>query len=181
MGTRYGGFWRRVMAFCGDTIILSLLSLIIGFFGIFLSIRYGFHSPRGDFAMERIFEILATFFFAYTVTAVFIHMVYFTYFHGTLGQTPGKMVLGLRVVRATGEEMTVGIGFLRWVGYVVSTFLFFLGFLWITVDKKKRGWHDIIAGTVVIQEDENLVNGRACDSTEKYLDKGADGGIEIHF
>jgi uncharacterized RDD family membrane protein YckC len=82
--------------------------------------------------------------------ALFLDMVYFTWFHGSNGQTPGKILLRLRVVQATGEPMTFGIAFLRWVGYVISKLAVYLGFIWIAFDRRKQGWHDKIAQTVVV-------------------------------
>jgi hypothetical protein len=84
-------------------------------------------------------------------------MAYFTYFHGMKGRTPGKMMLGLQVLSTDGTPITFGIAFLRSVGYLVSSALLNIGFIWAAFDGKKQGWHDKIAGTVVIirpQENE---------------------------
>jgi uncharacterized RDD family membrane protein YckC len=89
--------------------------------------------------------------FSYYVMSVMLNMVYFTYFHGTTGQTLGKKLLGLRVVRTTGEPMTIGTAFLRWVGYAISGAILYLGFIWVIFDSRKQGWHDKIAGTYVIR------------------------------
>ena len=47
--------------------------------------------------------------------------------------------------------MTFGLAFLRWVGYILSGIFLYLGFLWIAWDGRKQGWHDKIAGTVVVR------------------------------
>ena len=89
---------------------------------------------------------------------VALNIAYFTYFHGTTGRTPGKMLLGLQVYCANGTEVSFGIAFLRAVGYLISSLLLTipLGFIWAAFDKKKQAWHDKIAGTVVvIKEQEN--------------------------
>ncbi|MBM4271330.1 MAG: RDD family protein [Deltaproteobacteria bacterium] len=172
MEVRFGGFWRRLMAFFVDKIILFFISLFV-LFGGFMSLRFGFPSLGSGFAMERFVQISFAFFSAYYLTMLLVGMLYFTYFHGTTGQTPGKIIFGLRVVQATGEKMTLGVGFLRWVGYIVSTAVFFIGFAWIAIDGKKRGWHDRIAGTVVVRV-ENIVDGLSFSCDEKYLDKGRD-------
>ncbi len=39
----------------------------------------------------------------------------------------------------------------RYLGYFASTIPLCLGFLWIAFDKRKQGWHDKLAGTVVIR------------------------------
>lgn len=65
--------------------------------------------------------------------------------------TPGKMLLRLRIVDAE-SEMPISDRqiVLRILGYFVSTLPLFAGFFWISLDKRRQGWHDKIAGTVVI-------------------------------
>ena len=76
---------------------------------------------------------------------------YFPYFWATSGQTPGMAMMKIKVVRdADGGPLTAGAALLRWVGFWVSHFVFYLGFIWIFLDKRRRGWMDLIAGTVVI-------------------------------
>jgi uncharacterized RDD family membrane protein YckC len=63
----------------------------------------------------------------------------------------GKMLFRLQIVdEKTGERMSDKQAILRFLGYFVSGMMFTLGFVWILFDKKKRGFHDRIAGTVVI-------------------------------
>jgi uncharacterized RDD family membrane protein YckC len=64
------------------------------------------------------------------------------------GQTPGKRVLGVRVMRTDGKRLTLGKAVLRRIGYWVSA-IFFLGFLWILVDNRRQAFHDKLAGTIV--------------------------------
>jgi uncharacterized RDD family membrane protein YckC len=66
--------------------------------------------------------------------------------------TPGKMFLSLRVVDAkTGGNLTVWQSIARYLGYFVAGIPLFLGILWVGFDSKKQGWHDKIAGTVVVR------------------------------
>ena len=68
--------------------------------------------------------------------------------------TPGKMVTGLRIIDArTGAKPTTTQFVLRYIGYYVSMIPLFLGILWVALDPKKQGWHDKIAGTVVVVSD----------------------------
>lgn len=93
----------------------------------------------------------------YWGAVVIVTALYFTCFVAVTGQTPGKMVLGLKVVPVERGIMTFGMAFLRWVGYIVSSFFFYLGFVWIAFDPRKQGWHDKIAGTVVVRENRGAV------------------------
>jgi uncharacterized RDD family membrane protein YckC len=94
----------------------------------------------------------------YVVTTIITGMGYFTWFHGAAGQTPGKMLLGLRVIQTSGVRMTFGVAFLRCVGYLISGLFFWLGFLWIAFDGRKQGWHDKIAATLVVRVRYEPVN-----------------------
>jgi uncharacterized RDD family membrane protein YckC len=79
-------------------------------------------------------------------------IAYQVYFWTTTGQTPGKMVMGLKVVSAeTGELLDAGGAALRYVGYIVSAIPLYLGFLWVIWDPKHEAWHDKIAKTKVIK------------------------------
>ena len=52
--------------------------------------------------------------------------------------------------------VTVGAAILRLIGYWISGAVFYLGYIWIFVDKRKRGWMDLIAGTIVISAPNDL-------------------------
>jgi uncharacterized RDD family membrane protein YckC len=72
--------------------------------------------------------------------------------------TPGKLLFDCEIVDAdTGNPINAKQAFLRYLGYFFSTFALGLGFLWIIWDKRKQGWHDKMAHTVVIIHDEAAV------------------------
>jgi len=69
------------------------------------------------------------------------------------GATPGKLAVGVKIVDArTGGAPPTGRLVVRLLCYLVSALPLYLGFLWIALDRRKQGWHDKIAGTVVVQE-----------------------------
>jgi uncharacterized RDD family membrane protein YckC len=71
--------------------------------------------------------------------------------------TPGKLLMSCHVVDAkTGNRISVLQAILRYFGYIISLLSLCLGFLWIIWDKRKQGFHDKIAGTVVIQDADDL-------------------------
>ena len=90
--------------------------------------------------------------FLYFILALAIGVGYNLYFWTSSGSTPGKMVMGLKVVNGeTGQLLDPGTAILRYVGYIVSSIPFYLGFLWVLWDPNKEGWHDKIAKTRVIK------------------------------
>ncbi len=61
------------------------------------------------------------------------------------GQSPGKIALGIKIVRRDGSERKIGIGLAimrELIGKFISGILLMLGFLWILFDDKRQGWHD---------------------------------------
>ena len=117
----YTGFWKRLAAYLIDYFIIGIICWIISLFGFYGNIlRY---------------IILAA---------------YLIGFWSTAGQTPGKAALGIKIVRLDGTKIGFGNALLRFVGYIVSSVIFLIGFLMIGWHGKKRGLHDLIAATVVI-------------------------------
>lgn len=129
--TEYMGFWIRFVAAIIDAVITGVVATIFGFIPFFIG-NSGF-SP-GPFIWYPLFSL------------------YYWLFIGLKGQTPGKMVVGIKVVNAQGEIPGLGIAALREIlGKFISGAAFCLGYLWIAIDKEKRGWHDSIAGTHVVK------------------------------
>ncbi len=68
------------------------------------------------------------------------------------GTTPGKKVLGMRVVREDGSNANFFTMLLReWIGKWISGLCMSVGFVWILIDGDNQGWHDKLAGTYVVQ------------------------------
>jgi uncharacterized RDD family membrane protein YckC len=66
------------------------------------------------------------------------------------GQTPGKRIMNIRVVKADGMPMTVSDALLRVFGYYVSRMTLGLGYLWALFDANNQAWHDKMANTYVV-------------------------------
>ena len=67
------------------------------------------------------------------------------------GQTIGKKMRGIKIIKADGSDLTVGDAVIRYIGYIISSMVFGLGFIWILIDANNQGWHDKIAKTYVIK------------------------------
>lgn len=147
----FAGFWRRFVAYMIDGFILSVVLIL---FMIIAGVAYfaGAVSGQNRDLLVRLTDpdLIATLTLWIWAISILTNIAYFTYFHGSSGRTPGKMLMGLQVVSADGAPISFGVAFLRSVGYLVSSFVFCLGYIWIGFDRRKQGWHDKIAGTVVI-------------------------------
>jgi uncharacterized RDD family membrane protein YckC len=86
----------------------------------------------------------------------FVTLMPFVYFFLTttvIGRTAGKELMGLRVVRTDGSRLSVFRSLFRVFAYLVSLIPLGAGFLWILVDRDRRGWHDHMVGSRVVHRD----------------------------
>lgn len=137
----YVGFWARVGAALIDSIIVLVLTtpLLLAIY----SPDY-FSAARGS-PLAGVANILIS--WVLPALGVILFWLY-------RQATPGKMVVSARVVDAqTGNSLTTGQAIGRYLGYFVSTIPLCLGLLWVAFDPRKQGWHDKLAGTVVIRRD----------------------------
>ena len=122
------GFVDRLIAVIIDTLILLIPNII-------------FFAAIGGVAGNVLSFILGA---AYAI-----------YFWSSTGQTPGKKVMKLQVVKADGGAiLSPGEAVVRYIGTVISAIPIGLGYFWVIWDPKHEAWHDKIAGTKVIKVDE---------------------------
>jgi uncharacterized RDD family membrane protein YckC len=142
-----GGFWVRSMAFATDQVILLLLLAIFVVLG-FLTLTMGVLGGREIPLLRQVRIVLPVI----LPLALVLNLAYFTFFHGTWGQTFGKMIFGLRVMQPDGRPLTYSRSLFRTMGYLLSAIPLFLGFLWVGFTSSKRSWHDFLADTIVVRE-----------------------------
>lgn len=138
----YIGFWKRVAASLIDTLAVFavVLPVLIAVYGTsyFSKAQEGLAGPV-DFLLQVVFPAVA--------------VILFWKFRGA---TPGKMLFSARVVDAkTLGPLSNGQAIGRYFAYFVSILPLMLGFLWVAFDKRKQGFHDKLAGTVVIEADDD--------------------------
>jgi len=84
------------------------------------------------------------------IGGLLISGAYFVLFWTLGGLTPGKALMGLRMVTRDGRRLSLMRSAVRLFGYLVSLLLYGLGFWWIALDNWREGWHDKMARTAVI-------------------------------
>ena len=134
----YAGFWIRVWASLIDSLLLSviigpLLWAIYGK-GYFTGQFTGLVAGPADLLLSWVLPAVAAILFWLARQA-----------------TPGKMVVGATIVdAASGGPLSPRQSLLRYLGYYLSLLPLGLGFFWIAWDDRKQGWHDKLAGTLVV-------------------------------
>ena len=136
----YAGFWIRTGATLIDTVIFIMIAwpLLFAIYGSdYLEISAdSLAIGPADVVINYIFPFIAA-------------VILWIYKAGT----PGKLVLGLRVVDAqSGEHLTIGQAIGRYLAYIPAMLALMMGIFWVAWDSKKQGWHDKLAGTVVIRQ-----------------------------
>ncbi len=81
---------------------------------------------------------------------VALSFAYTVFFVASSGATPGKLMLGLRIVSVSGERIGFGRALARWLGEFVSVMTFGVGYLMVVWHPERRALHDLIAGTKVV-------------------------------
>jgi uncharacterized RDD family membrane protein YckC len=134
----YVGFWARVGAAIIDTILAMVIvaPLLTYFYGAEYWIRTGsLIAGPADLLLNWILPAIA----------VILFWIY-------RQATPGKMAIGAKIVDAkTLGKPSTGQLVIRYLGYYVSIIPLMLGILWVGFDARKQGWHDKIAGTLVVR------------------------------
>ena len=67
------------------------------------------------------------------------------------GQTLGKRIMHIRVVKTNGQPLTAADAIVRYIGYYINSIVFFLGWIWAFFDRDRQGWHDKLVSTIVIK------------------------------
>ena len=139
------GIWIRMAAWIADVLFLFFPTIVAALV-VWATINLG--GWLGGEINDQV-KVFAG------ISSVIIVMVggfqYFTLFVGWRGQTPGKMLFGLKIVRVTGERMTYGRACLRSLCWILSLLLFSIGFLMIAFTRQRQGLHDVLTGSYVIR------------------------------
>jgi uncharacterized RDD family membrane protein YckC len=142
----YAGFWIRVGACLIDTVLVLviIMPLLIYIYGWeYFDPDKGLVAGAADFLLTYVGPAIA----------VVLFWIY-------RQATPGKAMLSVKIVDAkSGGVPSVGQSIGRYLGYYVSAVPLGLGLIWVGIDKRKQGWHDKLAGTVVIR-----TKGRGAES-----------------
>ncbi len=135
--SEYAGFWIRFGAMFIDSLLLMLITLPL------MYMLYGVAAFNGEKFVQGPGDVLITYVFPIVATVLFWKY---------LAATPGKILLNMKIVSAEdGSPPSTAQFIIRYLGYIPSTLVIFLGFIWVGFDKRKQSWHDKMAKTVVVR------------------------------
>jgi len=133
----YVGFWARVGATLIDTVLVVIVCWPL------MTMIYGWDYWSSESLVQGPADLVIN--WVLPAIAVVLFWVY-------RQATPGKIAIGARIVDAeTGGRPSRGQLIGRYFAYYVSAIPLFLGMVWVAFDPRKQGWHDKLAGTVVVR------------------------------
>lgn len=137
----YGGFWRRGVALFIDSIIMMVIYFP---FQIAVAMFVGpgiAHNKPAELAL----------FGAIWLIDIALYLAYYTWFLSQKSATPGKMLMGVKVIVAGGGRISVGRAFARYFAMILSSMILWLGYLMAAFDSEKRALHDHLCNTRVVR------------------------------
>jgi uncharacterized RDD family membrane protein YckC len=157
---RYAGFWIRFVASFLDTLFLALpVAIVIYFLSDGNWFDFSQYQQNLQMAMSGNSKALTSqpqmsmkWELLFEVAVLLVTMVFWRRWRGA---TPGKKFVHIKIVDAkTLQDIDNKQAVTRSIGYIVSTLALLIGFLMVAFRKDKRGLHDLLAGTVVIYDEE---------------------------
>ena len=149
----FGGFWMRFLAVIIDAIIIGIVSFIVRLPLTLMGIGVvgsGFgRNPDPSQVLAAMPALMSLIGLSFLINMA-LTLAYDVYFLTTKGATPGKMALGLKVTRADGGPISVGLAVGRYFAKILSVCTLWIGFIIAGFDREKRSLHDHICGTRVV-------------------------------
>jgi uncharacterized RDD family membrane protein YckC len=150
---QYAGFISRLLAYFIDLLVVIVIIALVGI-TVDLFLRF-FHLDdiidtlrAGDNLLGNVLRFLA-----FAGSIAFISFSYFVLsWTLTAGQSIGKLLIGVRIVPLDGSRISLWRAIVRYLAFLLSAFVFFIGLLWVLVSNSRQGWHDKIANTCVIYD-----------------------------
>jgi uncharacterized RDD family membrane protein YckC len=150
---RYAGFWLRFLAHLIDHVILGIVAAPLFFILVLpVILRVANDAERNqEPSPEMIIAILSSV-FIYVVLAFVGQWLYEALLTSSSWQgTVGKRVLQLKVTDELGNRIGFGRATGRFFAKILSSMFFYVGFIMVGLADRKRGLHDMLAGTLVMR------------------------------
>lgn len=144
---RFAGFWIRVLAVIIDSIILGVVNSAIQFTALrpMLGLSERSSDPAAIVAALGAAGALG-------MIGMLLGCAYESIFVSQMGATPGKLALGMKVVRPDGSRVDIGRAVGRYFAKILSMLILCIGYIMVGFDAEKRGLHDMICDTRVVRQ-----------------------------
>lgn len=141
----YAGIFKRFCAIVIDSLLVNVVNVPLAVVGMFIlasaEMEHNLSDEAGAFGIMVLLAVLTAWV-----------ALYFTWFTGRFGATPGKMMLGIKVVRPDGSRISYKRAFGRFLAHQLSGAIFYIGYIIACFDDQRRGLHDHICDTRVVEK-----------------------------
>lgn len=146
----YAGFWKRVAAYCVDSLIVGVAGFVIAMaIGMVLGLGMAGIGGGSD-AMGIGFIMIQL---LINLLSIALAAAYYAGFHASSGKaTPGKMAVGIKVVRTDGARISIARGIGRYFAAMLSGLILCIGFAMAAFTERKQGLHDMLCDTLVVDK-----------------------------
>ena len=163
----YAGFWKRLLAYFLDQLILGFVwgiifipVWIIGVFGYLMeysgedfsrytSVVYQ-HYYNNEFS-AAMFSVFILVIIGMVILNVIIHWLYYALMESSQKQaTLGKIIVGIKVTDLEGNRISFAKASGRYFGKILSGLIFYIGYIMAGFTEKKQALHDILASCLVV-------------------------------
>ena len=141
-GQYYATFWERVGAYLVDSFIISGIQFALYLVAILVALPFAFIGEAWAFGVGIT---------VWVVTFVALMAWFILLEAKPFGQTPGKRIVGIRVVDTSGNTISRGSAVGRYFAKIISALPCYLGLLWPAWDQERRAFHDMMLNTRVIK------------------------------
>lgn len=140
---RFAGFWIRLGAYVIDAVLVQIGAYILG-------ALVGLVMSQGILVSDGELQLSAVQIAGGGIGLLWILAYYIVFQASSWQATPGKRLLGLRIIRTDGQKIGPGLSLGRYLSYIVSGLILGIGFLMIGWAEQKKGLHDMMCGTRVV-------------------------------
>lgn len=149
---QYAGFGRRLLAFWIDAIILIPISFTVQ--KLMGAHTFDMFEAQTLEQLKQMQQSQSSLIGLPAIVSIGLGIAYYLIMWVNFdGATPGKKLMAIKIIKDDGSKITYPVAFIRYIGNILSGTVL-LGYLWIIWDKKKQGWHDKMAGTIVVKTDK---------------------------
>jgi uncharacterized RDD family membrane protein YckC len=151
VSVRYGGFWRRWVAFVVDRFLLGLVVAPVVFLFIGPMVHFGQLLEDPDGVIPFLASMIGVLVFVVPVVVALQWLYYALLQSSTRQATLGQMLMGLKVTDLEGRRISFARATGRLFAHVLTGLTIGIGYLMVVFTRRKQALHDMIAGTLVVR------------------------------
>lgn len=146
----YAGFWKRYAALFIDSIVVGIAYYAVVIVVMLAGFGTAGLSGSGPESMGAgLALVLVVVYLSYPLIS---GLYYVSLESSSLQATLGKLALGIKVTDANGQRLTRGNALGRWASHLLCYFTVYIGYIMAAFTERKRGLHDMVAGTLVVDK-----------------------------